>query len=60
MSAIARELKVSRSSLKDYIESRNIRELAAGSWLEVVSNETEHQEDSVLICPFDKDKITKG
>jgi DNA-binding NarL/FixJ family response regulator len=57
VSAIARELKVSRSSLKDYIESRNIRELVAGSWLEVVPDKTEHKEDSVLICPFEKDKI---
>jgi DNA invertase Pin-like site-specific DNA recombinase len=57
VSAIARELKVSRSSLKDYIESRNIRELVAGSWLEVVPDKTEHNEDSVLICPFEKDKI---
>jgi DNA invertase Pin-like site-specific DNA recombinase len=57
VSAISRELKVSRSSLKDYIESRNIRELVAGSWLEVVPGKTEHTEDSVLICPFEKDKI---
>lgn len=59
VSAIARELKVSRSSLKDYIESRNIRELVAGSWLEVVPSKMDHQEDSVLICPFEKDKINK-
>lgn len=59
VSAIARELKVSRSSLKDYIESRNIRELVAGSWLEVVPNKIENKEDSVLICPFEKDKIKR-
>ena len=60
VSAIARELEVSRSSLKDYIESRNLRELIAGSWLEVSSpNEIKHIEDRVLICPFEKSKITK-
>jgi DNA invertase Pin-like site-specific DNA recombinase len=59
VSAIARELKVSRSSLKDYIESRNIRELVAGSWLEVGPSKIEQKEDSVLICPFEKDKIKK-
>ena len=59
VSSIARELKVSRSSLKDYIESRNIRELVAGSWLEVMPNKTEQKEDSIIICPFEKDKIKK-
>ena len=58
VSAIARELEVSRSSLKDYIESRNIRELVGGSWLEVVHpGEIKNMEDKVLICPFEKDNI---
>ncbi len=35
VSAIARELDVSRSSLKDYIESRGIKELIEGSWIEM-------------------------
>jgi DNA invertase Pin-like site-specific DNA recombinase len=35
VSAIARELSVSRSSLKDYIESRGIIELVEGSWMEI-------------------------
>ncbi|MFT7823998.1 MAG: recombinase family protein [Sulfurimonas sp.] len=60
VSAIARELNVSRSSLKDYIESRNIRELVAGSWLEINHPDgIRNMEDKVLICPFEKDKIKK-
>lgn len=56
VSAIARELDVSRSSLKDYIESRNIKELIAGSWLEVTHpGEIENMQDKVLICPFAKE-----
>jgi len=61
VSAIAREIGVSRSSLKDYIESRNIRELIEGSWLEVqpsVAIEND-REDKVVICPFEKEKINK-
>ncbi|MBD3792397.1 MAG: recombinase family protein [Campylobacterales bacterium] len=58
VSAIARELGVSRSSLKDYIESRNLRELVEGSWLEVnLSNGMKESEDRVLICPFEKNKL---
>jgi hypothetical protein len=34
VSAIARELGVSRSSLKDYIESRHLKEILDDSWLE--------------------------
>jgi DNA invertase Pin-like site-specific DNA recombinase len=37
VSAIARELGVSRSCLKDYIESRNIKDLVEGTWVEVSS-----------------------
>ncbi|MDM5272435.1 recombinase family protein [Sulfurovum sp. zt1-1] len=60
VSAISRELGLSRSSLKDYIESRNLKELVEGSWLEVnLPGEIKESEDRVLICPFEKDKITK-
>lgn len=61
VSAIARDIGVSRSSLKDYIESRNIRELVEGSWLEVhhPAGEDNDGEDKVLICPFEKEKIAK-
>jgi len=55
VSAIARELEVSRSSLKDYIESRGIRELVDGSWMEVVSSEEIVDIDStILVCPLEK------
>ncbi len=33
VSAIARELKVSRSSLKDYIDSRGLKQMLDDSWL---------------------------
>ncbi|MFT7880197.1 MAG: recombinase family protein [Sulfurimonas sp.] len=57
VSAIARELEVSRSSLKDYIESRNLRELVEGSWVEVnLPDGMKESEDRVLICPFEKHK----
>ncbi|MEA3419766.1 MAG: recombinase family protein [Campylobacterota bacterium] len=55
VSAIARELGVSRSSLKDYIESRGIREMIEGSWVEI-SQSTEHEvDDKILICPFEQE-----
>jgi DNA invertase Pin-like site-specific DNA recombinase len=57
VSAIARELEVSRSSLKDYIESRNLRELVEGSWVEVnLPDGMKESEDRVLICPFEQHK----
>lgn len=53
VSAIARELDVSRSSLKDYIESRGLKSLVAS-----IGSVAEHLEDKevdniVLICPFE-------
>lgn len=57
VSAVARELDVSRSSLKDYIESRGIREMIEGSWVEITpSGEDSKIEDKLLICPFDQEK----
>ncbi|MDQ1326375.1 MAG: Resolvase/invertase-type recombinase catalytic protein [Campylobacterota bacterium] len=55
VSAIARELDVSRSSLKDYVESRGIKELVRGAWIEI----NRPKEDlalgnDLLICPFEK------
>ncbi|QOR61837.1 recombinase family protein [Sulfurovum sp. ST-21] len=56
VSAIARELGVSRSSLKDYIESRGIRELVEGSWMEISSpRQIPGVDNTVLICPFEQD-----
>jgi len=57
VSAIARELDVSRSSLKDYIESREIRKFIDKSWIEISQSDSEtdeHINSTLLICPFDK------
>jgi DNA invertase Pin-like site-specific DNA recombinase len=61
VSAIARELNVSRSSLKDYIESRGIRELVNGSWMEIATpQQVSGVDNTVLICPFEQNKtLTK-
>jgi len=57
VSAIARELDVSRSSLKDYIESRGIKELIEGSWIEMNKAKTSRGVDNtILICPFEKER----
>ena len=55
VSAIARELDVSRSSLKDYIESRGIKELIGSSWIEMDRpKEGLAQVENLLLCPFEK------
>lgn len=57
VSAIARELNVSRSSLKDYIESRGIKELVEGAGKQMHENRQEGSEgmdNIVLICPFEE------
>jgi len=59
VSAIARELEVSRSSLKDYIESRELRQLAERAWAEITQNNKEKQQirsHTLLICPFEKNQ----
>ena len=51
VSEIARILDVSRSSLKDYIESRELKEVAFGS---LVINEKENAEEIIIntiVCP---------
>ncbi len=60
VSAIARELDVSRSSLKDYIESRGIRELIEGSWMEISQpQKISGVDNTLLICPFEQEKQQK-
>ena len=55
VSAIARELGVSRSSLKDYIESRGIKDIIEGAWMETTrSTDAKNMENIVLICPFEE------
>ena len=57
VSAIARELSVSRSSLKDYIESRGIRELVEGSWMEIIQPQNNQGVDNIiLVCPFEQER----
>jgi len=57
VSAISRELGVSRSSLKDYIESRGIKELVEGSWMEINSlKQVPGVDNTVLICPFEQER----
>ena len=57
VSAIARTLEVSRSSLKDYIESRGIKELVDGTGKQVRENSSQNGMDNmVLICPFEEAK----
>ena len=60
VSAIARELEVSRSSLKDYIESRGLRELIEGSWMELpLQTETQGEGTTLLVCPFEEERLSK-
>lgn len=60
VSAISRELNVSRSSLKDYIESRGIKELIEGSWIELdQTKENRSMENVVLVCPFEEARKLK-
>jgi DNA invertase Pin-like site-specific DNA recombinase len=57
VSAIARELGVSRSSLKDYIESRGLRDLVKGTWMEIADLQRyDNVDNTVLICPFEKEQ----
>lgn len=60
VSAISRELGVSRSSLKDYIESRGIKELIEGAWMEINPSQGIRSMDNiVLICPFEEARKAK-
>jgi len=51
VSEISRILKVSRSSLKDYIESRELKEVALGSLLPQEPENAEEQIINTIICP---------
>ena len=57
VSAIARELGVSRSSLKDYIESRSLKELIDNTFVVIGKPlQTDIISDEMLICPFEYKK----
>ncbi len=64
VSALARELGISRSSLKDYIESRQLKKIVDDSWLQEAKNriKTVEQKDMQLSCTFDNNlkPIQKG
>ena len=53
VSAIARELEVSRSSLKDYIESRGLKELVNSIDIPSQKIRDKNMDNVVLICPFE-------
>ncbi|MBA1419299.1 MAG: recombinase family protein [Epsilonproteobacteria bacterium] len=57
VSAIARTLEVSRSSLKDYIESRRLKSLVASIGNAVETLEDKEVDNIVLICPFERDEL---
>ena len=48
VSALARELDVSRSSLKDYIESRQLKKIVDDSWLQEAKSRLEDVEESSM------------
>jgi DNA invertase Pin-like site-specific DNA recombinase len=57
VSAIARELGVNRSSLKDYIESRSLKELVDNTFIEIGKPmRTDIISDELLICPFEEER----
>lgn len=53
VSAISRELEVSRSSLKDYIESRGLKELVNSIRIPKQKIRDKNMDNVVLICPFE-------
>ncbi|MEA2047636.1 MAG: recombinase family protein [Campylobacterota bacterium] len=53
VSAIARTLNVSRSSLKDYIESRGLKELVSSIVIPSQKIRDKKMDNIVLICPFE-------
>ena len=53
VSAISRRLEVSRSSLKDYIISRGIKEMISSSFVEISPlTDKKSMDNKILICPF--------
>jgi len=56
VSEMARLLDVSRSSLKDYIESRELKEITVGTLFQEVSAHTEEQVIRTIRCPKELNK----
>ena len=59
VSAIARALEVSRSSLKDYIESRGLKELVNSIDISNQKIRDKNMDNIVLICPFELESQNK-
>jgi len=59
VSAIARELDVSRSSLKDYIESRGLKELVNSIDIPNQKIRDKKMDNVVLVCPFELESQQK-
>jgi DNA invertase Pin-like site-specific DNA recombinase len=55
VSAIARELNVSRSSLKDYIDSRGLRQMLDDSWLERTRTNQEAGQNIEMFCTLKRE-----
>jgi len=51
VSEMSRLLGVSRSSLKDYIESRELKQVAFGSLLPQAPEDAEEQVINTIVCP---------
>lgn len=58
-SAIARELEVSRSSLKDYIVSRGLKTLAEGMGMAAQNLKDEKIDNILVVCPFEADALAQ-
>ena len=59
VSAMAREMEVSRSSLKDYIESRELKEVANGLVTINVPVDAEEKVIGTIVCPYADKKNTE-
>jgi len=59
VSAIARVLEVSRSSLKDYIESRGLKSLVASIGSAAEGLKEKEVDNIVMICPFEAEEMQR-
>ncbi len=60
VSAMAREMNVSRSSLKDYIESRELKEVAKGLVTLDVPADAEEKVIGTIVCPHSEKNIEES
>lgn len=58
VSEMARQLKVSRSSLKDYIESRELKQIVSGSLLPKVPENPQEEIINSIICPNEVKEVS--